>query len=79
MNFDNSLMNSIVTIALAILGVATLSVILSKNSNTTAVIGAGSQAFSGGLGVALSPITGGSTGAFGSGFGVSTMAPSLTY
>ena len=79
MNLDSSLMNSVVTIALGILGVATLSVILSKNSNTTAVIGAGSSAFSGGLAVALSPITGQSGSAFGSGFGVSTMAPSLTY
>lgn len=79
MNFDSSLMNSVVTIALGILGVATLSVILSKNSNTTAVIGAGGQAFSGGLATALSPITGQGGSAFGSGFGVSTLAPSLSY
>jgi hypothetical protein len=51
---------------IAIIGVATLAVILSKNANTTGVIQAASQGFSQSLAAALSPITGGSTmGSFG--------------
>ena len=49
----------IAVIALAIIGVATLAVILSKNSNTTNVIAASAQGFSRALSTALSPITGG--------------------
>lgn len=55
-------------IALAIIGVATLAVILSKNSNTTNVIAAAAQGFSRALSTALSPITSGGMGNFGSGF-----------
>lgn len=46
-------------VVIAIIGVATLAVILSKNSNTTSVIGAAAQGFSQSLAAALSPITGG--------------------
>lgn len=49
--------NSVVTVLLAIIGVAFLAVIVSKQANTPAVLQAGSQAFSGALGTALSPIT----------------------
>lgn len=62
----NQLLGGVVTILMAIIGVAILAVLVSKNSNTTAVLQAGSQAFSGSLGTALSPITGSST------FGMST-------
>lgn len=48
-------------IVLAIIGVAVLAVIVSKNSNTTNVIKAAAQGFSGSLSAALSPITGAST------------------
>jgi hypothetical protein len=50
----------VITVLMAIIGVAILAVIVSKNSNTTGVLSAGSSAFSGALGTALSPITGGS-------------------
>lgn len=56
---NNSFIETAGAIALAIVGVATLAVIVSRNSNTTGVIGATSQAFSQALGTALSPITGG--------------------
>ncbi len=53
-------------ILIAIIGVATLAVVLSKNSNTTGVISAGAQGFSQALSTALSPITGaGTLGSFG--------------
>jgi len=56
----------ITVIAIAIIGVATLAVVLSRNSNTTGVIGAAAQGFSQSLAAALSPITGsGSLGSFG--------------
>lgn len=48
----------IVTVLVAIVGVAILAVIVSKNSATSAVIKSTGDAFSGALGVALSPITG---------------------
>lgn len=51
-------------VALAIVGVAVLAIIVSNNANTTGVIGATGTAFSNALGVALSPVTGGTgTGA----------------
>ena len=56
----NQLVNGVVVILTAIIGVAILSVLVSKNSNTVAVLGAGQQAFSGSLSTALSPVTGNS-------------------
>lgn len=51
---------------IAIIGVAALAVVLSKNANTSAVISAATTGFSQSLAAALSPITGGSTmGSFG--------------
>lgn len=54
----NDLVANITAIALAIVGVASLAVIVSKNSNTSGVITSSGQAFSMSLGTALSPITG---------------------
>jgi len=54
----NSAGEQVVTIAVAIVGVAILAVIVSKNSNTAQVIKSAGDAFSGALGVAVSPITG---------------------
>lgn len=48
----------IVTVAVAIVGVAILAVLVSRNSNTAQVIKSAGDAFSGALGVAVSPITG---------------------
>lgn len=48
----------VVTVAVAIVGVAILAVLVSRNSNTAAVIRETGQAFSGALSVAVSPITG---------------------
>lgn len=60
----DSLITAVVTVLMAIVGVAIIAVLVSKNANTTGVIQAGSQGFSGALGTALSPVTGG--GGFGS-------------
>jgi hypothetical protein len=49
----------LVTIAVAITGVATLALLVSKRANTAGVIGAAGKAFSQSLAVAVSPVTGG--------------------
>lgn len=62
------LTESVVTIAVAIIGLATLAVLVSRNANTSQVIGSAGRAFSDSLGVAVSPVTGGGGyGGFGGG------------
>lgn len=58
MNASNELITSVVTVLLAIVGVALIATLVSKNANTTAVISAGASGFSQSLGTALSPVTG---------------------
>lgn len=53
----NKASDQIVTVLVAIVGVATLAVILSKKSNAAAVITASGKAFADALSVAVSPIT----------------------
>ena len=53
----NEAMSGIITIATAVIGVAILAVLVSKNANTAAVIGAGGNAFSNILQSAVSPVT----------------------
>ena len=62
---SEQLVSSVTTVLLAIVGVAIIAVLVSKNANTSGVIGAGGSAFSQSLGTALSPVTG-SGGQFGS-------------
>ena len=64
----NELWSGVVTILTAIVGVAILAVIVSKNSNTSGVISAGGSAFAQDIGAAVSPVTGGSSLGMG-GFG----------
>jgi PRD1 phage membrane DNA delivery len=58
----DKLFDSVVTILLAIVGVAILAVLVSKNAQTPQVISAAASGFSKDLGAALSPVTGGSLG-----------------
>ncbi len=51
-------MEQVATIAVAIVGVAILATLVSKNSDTAKVIKSAGDAFSGGLATALSPIVG---------------------
>lgn len=57
---SDSLATSIVTVLLAVIGVAVIAVLVSKQAQTPQVLSAGGTAFSNVLGAALSPITGGS-------------------
>ena len=61
----NSGITAIVGVATAIVGVAVLAVLVSKNADTANVIGAGGQAFTSALQAAVSPVTGGGIGSFG--------------
>lgn len=62
---SDQLITSVVAVLTAIVGVAIIATLVSKNANTAGVIQAGGSAFSGALGTALSPVTG-SGGGFGS-------------
>jgi len=62
---SSEIIGGIVAIALAIIGLATLAVILSRNANTAGVIGASSRGLAQDIGAAISPVTGGSFGALG--------------
>ena len=58
---------SVTSIATAIVGVAIIALLVSRNANTSGVIGAAGQAFSSALGVAEMPVTGGGGGSFAGG------------
>lgn len=53
------LISSVTSIATAIVGVAIIALLVSRNANTSGVIGAAGQAFAGALGAAEAPVTGG--------------------
>ncbi len=55
------LTESVVTIAVAIIGLATLAVLVSRNANTAGVINSAGRAFGGSLATAISPVTGGNS------------------
>lgn len=54
------LTESVVTILVAIIGLATLAVLVSRNANTAGVINAAGRAFGGSLATAISPVSGAS-------------------
>lgn len=63
----DSLISSVTSVLLAIVGVAIIAVLVSKNANTSGVITSGGSAFSQSLGTALSPVTGATGFTFGGG------------
>lgn len=64
----DSLITSTVSVLLAIIGVAFLAVLVSRNANTSGVVSSLGNAFSQGLQVAISPVSG-SAGTFNLGGG----------
>lgn len=58
----DQLFNSLVTIAVAIVGIAILAVLVSKNAQTPQVIQAATQGFAADISAATGPVTGGSLG-----------------
>lgn len=82
----SQLTEAVVTILTAIVGVAILSVLVSRKSDTAGVIGAAGRAFGNSLGIATAPVTGstvsglaglGSGGAGGSGNGFGLNLPTI--
>jgi len=61
------LVSSLSSVALAIVGLAIIAVLVSKNANTSGVIGAGASGFAGALSAATNPFSGGNS--FGNGIG----------
>ncbi len=55
----NNTVGQIVTVLTAIVGIAILAVLVSKNAQTPAVVKSFGDAFQGAIGVAVSPVTGG--------------------
>lgn len=54
----SQLTEMLLTIAMGVIGLATLAIIISKNSNTAGVIQASASGFGNVLGVATAPVTG---------------------
>lgn len=69
----SDLTNAVVSIALAIVGVALLATLVSRNANTVGVINASGSAFARGLAAATAPVTG--SGMFGGSIGNSQYGP----
>jgi hypothetical protein len=70
---SDQLITSVVTVLTAIIGVAIIATLVSKNAQTPAVIQAAGSAFSSSLGTALSPVTGSSFTGGGASIGVSSL------
>ncbi len=58
-------LTALVTVATAIVGVAILAVLVSKNANTAGVLTSAGNAFSTALGAATGPVSGSGYGGFG--------------
>lgn len=54
----DQLIASVTTVAVAIVGVAIIAVLVSKNANTSGVINSAGNAFSGALTAAVAPVSG---------------------
>lgn len=56
------LVSSVITVSVAIVGLAIIATLVSKNANTAQIIGAGGSSFTQALTAAVSPVTGSSAG-----------------
>lgn len=63
----NELTASVLTVATALVGVAIIAVLVSRNAQTPQVIGAAAGGFAQDIAAAVSPVTGGGGGGFGFG------------
>lgn len=62
---SSEIVGAVVSIALAIIGLATLAVLLSRGSNTAGILGAGGSALARDISAATAPVTGATFGALG--------------
>lgn len=58
----DQIVSGVVTVATAIVGIAIIAVLVSGRSQTARVIQSAGQAFSGAIGAAVSPVSGGGSG-----------------
>lgn len=72
----NEDIKAVVTVLLALTGVALVALLVSKQANTSGVLSGIGSSFSGALGCALSPITGGGCGKTG---GVESISSSISF
>lgn len=63
----NDAISGIISVALAITGIAIIAVLVSKNAQTPQVVQAFSQGFAADIAAAVSPVTGGGVGGIGYG------------
>jgi hypothetical protein len=75
MNLSDQIITSVVTVATAIIGVAIIAVLVSKQSQTTQVLGAAGNALATDLRAALSPVSGSGIGLG----GISFTTPSISF
>ena len=61
---SDNLITALVSIVVAIIGLAALSVVLSPNARTSQVIGAGAGGLAQDIGAAVAPVSGGMGGGF---------------
>lgn len=61
---SHEMTTALVTIVTAIIGLAVLAVLVSRNANTAGVIGAGGSALAADISAAVAPVTGGGIGTF---------------
>lgn len=69
----DSVIQGVVTIASAVVGIAIIAVLVSKQAQTGTVIQAATSGFASDISAAVSPITGGSSSFAGGGGGLSTI------
>lgn len=55
----DNIVSGVVSIAVAIVGIAIIAVLVSKNANTSGVISSATQGFGADISAAVSPVTGG--------------------
>jgi hypothetical protein len=67
MAMGDKLIESVTTVAVAIVGIAIIAVLVSGQAQTSRVIGAAGSAFAQDIGAAVSPVTGGGGGFTGGG------------
>jgi hypothetical protein len=76
----SNFVGQMVVVLTGIIGVAIIAVLVSKNANTSGVIGSFFNGFSQSIGAATAPVTGGSQRSFsGGGTGIGLSLPSIQF
>lgn len=71
---SDQIISGVVTIATAVVGIAIIAVLVSKNAQTGSVISSATSGFANDISAAVSPVSGGSFGFTGGGGGISSIS-----